>query len=148
METVYIRACTAHDIDVVCDMQERWAEENITYGFSPANRVDLAERLGSYFSVAEISDEIVGFCYGSAHVSEDLAIFPPGEQYLEVDDIYVIPEFRNRDVGSALLKALVHTAQENGVQRFLVYSATKDFQRIVSFYQDHGFRPWCVMMFR
>ena len=148
MSKPHIRKCTPGDIDEVCRMQTEWAEENITYGFVPSSREVLINRLGPYFFVADVEGRIVGFVYGTVHVSEGLAVIPAGQQHLEIDDIYVEPEFRGRRIGGMLLDRLVQAAEQNGVRRFLVYSATKDMDEILRFYRGHGFKPWYVQMFK
>ncbi|RAR40675.1 GNAT family N-acetyltransferase [Paenibacillus sp. MDMC362] len=49
--------------------------------------------IGNYFWVAEINSEIVGYITGSIHVSDGLAVIEQGEHYLEVDEVYVHPEY-------------------------------------------------------
>lgn len=148
MNNVLIRRCADNDIDDVRRMQMQWAEEDITYGFVPSCREDLTNRLGSYFFVAEVDGCLVGFIYGSLRVSEGLAVLPAGQQYLQIDDIYVKPEFRDKGIGGRLLESLFQTAQHNGISRFLVYSATKDLDKILKFYRSHGFESWYVQMFK
>lgn len=47
----------------------------------------------------------------------------------------VLPEFRNKGVGSALLKALLNIAKQQGVSEVFLHAQT----RAVAFYQKHGF---------
>jgi predicted GNAT family N-acyltransferase len=47
----------------------------------------------------------------------------------------VLPEFRNKGVGSALLKALLNIAKQQGVNEVFLHAQT----RAVAFYQKHGF---------
>lgn len=148
MEGVTVRECTRDDIEAVCRLEAKWAEEEITYGYLTNSRENLIGRLGRYFLVAEADEEIVGFVSGSVHVSEGLAVTPAGQRYLEVDDLYVTPELRSRGIGSRLLEDVMRTAESEGMDRVHVFTATKDMDRILSFYRGHGFRPWGVQLFR
>lgn len=47
----------------------------------------------------------------------------------------VLPEFRNKGVGSALLNALLNIARQQGINEVFLHAQT----RAVAFYQKHGF---------
>ncbi|MBI1882128.1 MAG: GNAT family N-acetyltransferase [Chloroflexi bacterium] len=143
MENVLIRECTCDDIDEVYQLDAYWAQEDITHGFIPGSReefIDSLNQFKSYFLVAEIDGRIIGYTNSSVHISKGLAVIPKGEQYLEIDNIYVKPEFRNRRVGRILIDSLLQVAAYNKIKRFLVHSATKDMDRILDFYRSHGFK--------
>lgn len=82
------------------------------------------------------------------HVSDGLAVIPAGERYLEVDEVYVHPDHRSSGIGRRMLEALLQDAEGQGVSRALVYSATKDWSRMVDFYGRLGFKMWSVQLFR
>ena len=147
-KTVCIRAAEPGDVDQVHQMQVQWAEEEITYGYGADSRENLLGKLGPYFLVAELDGSLVGHAYGSPQVSEGLAVIPAGERYLEIEDIYVIPEIRSRSIGGLLLDRLLQAAGEEGIETFSVYSSTKDADRILRFYRGHGFESWYVQLFR
>lgn len=143
-----IREAQVADVDRVHQLQVEWAEEGITYGYRADSKENLSAKLGPYFLVAELDGTLVGHAYGLIRVSEGLAVIPAGERYLEIEDIYVIPEFRNRSIGGLLLDGLLQAAEEEGIETFSVYSSTKDADRILRFYRSHGFESWYVQLFR
>ena len=144
---VTVRRCELSDVDDVRRMQEEWAGEEITYGETPSSKEDILQRIGQYFFVAAQGEQIVGFIDGSAHVSEGLAVIPEGEQYVRIDDVYVKPGLRDQGIGGRLLNRLIEAAQDAGIKRFRVYSATRDVDEILKFYRQHGFKSWYVEMF-
>ncbi len=148
MENVTVRLAGSSDIDAVQRLQEQWHAEDITYGYEPNTRGFVAARLGPLFLVGEAEGEALAFAYGSVQVSGGLAVTPAGERYLEVDDIYVAPDYRSRGVGGRLLDRLIAAVEAEGVSRVHVFSATKDHDRVLDFYRKHGFRPWGVQLFR
>ncbi|HUV44043.1 MAG TPA: GNAT family N-acetyltransferase [Dehalococcoidales bacterium] len=148
MYDVAIRECTRDDIGRVMELDRTWEAEDSTYGYITESAEGLAARLGHYFLVAEVRGQIAGFAYGSAHTSEGMAVIPVGEKYFEVDAIYVTAGLRNGGIGGMLLDRLIEAARSNGVERFSVYTATKDLERILRFYRHHAFKPWYVRMFR
>ena len=148
MNGVVIRECTGADIEKVMELDRSWAAEDITYGYFAESAEGFADRSGPYFLVAEVQGSVVGFTYGSVHVSEGMAVLPAGQTYFEVDAIYVANEYRNSGIGGMLLDGLLETARHNGIERSIIYSATKDLDRILRFYRRHGFKNWYVRMYR
>lgn len=94
------------------------------------------------------NSEVVGYITGSVHESDGLAIIEKGERYLEVDEVYVYPEYRNENIGHLMVDKLIQTAELNGITRSIVYSASKQWQKIIGFYEKHGFKMWFVQMYR
>lgn len=98
--------------------------------------------------MAQAGDEIIGFAYGMAHESKEMAVFPEGCRYLEIEDIYICPEYRNTGAGSALLEKLLECAHKNSIDHSLIYSSTKDMESIMGFYKKHGYKTWNIQMYR
>jgi hypothetical protein len=47
-----------------------------------------------------------------------------------------------------MVDKLLEAAEGNGITRFVVYSATKQWQKIIGFYEKHWFKMWFVQMYR
>jgi GNAT superfamily N-acetyltransferase len=77
-----------------------------------------------------------------------MTIFNNGQLYIEVDDIYVSQSFRNADFGSLLLDKLLNVAKEDGINRSLIYSSTKDMDSIIKFYKKHDYKTWYIQMYK
>jgi ribosomal protein S18 acetylase RimI-like enzyme len=148
MDNLIIRECTNEDLEYVVSLQQQWAMEEITHGFVPADKSYLETKLGKYFFVAEINDEIIGFVYGTIHKAENIAIFDNGQLYIEIDDIYISSNSRCIGLGSYLLNKILGVAKENGIERSLIYSSTKDMDSIIKFYKMHDYRTWYIQMFK
>src|SRR4051812_43024950 len=107
MEQTHIRACTQSDIDAVIALERQWEQEDIAYGnFNPLNReiyATILERYPAYFLVAEHDGQIVGYIHGAVHRNKPVEVIPAQEPYVEIEDIYVQPGFRDRDIGGDLL---------------------------------------------
>lgn len=148
MNNLIIRECRDEDLKKVVSLQHQWAEEDITYGFVPADQQYLATKLGRYFLVADLNGEITGFVYGSIHEAKDMAILNNGQQYIEIEDIYVSSNARSVGLGSLLLAKILEVAKENGIERSLIYSSTKDMDNIIKFYRKHDYKTWYIQMFK
>jgi GNAT superfamily N-acetyltransferase len=143
-----VRKASENDLLKVVELSELWVSECITYGLG-ANTVELLRNyIGDYFWVAEVDSEVVGYSTGTIHESDGLAVIDKGEHYLEVDEVYVHPEYRSENIGHLMVEKLLQTAEDNGITRSIVYSASKQWQKIVGFYEKHGFKMWFVQMYR
>lgn len=143
-----IRQAEEADAEAVSRLQRRWFEEGSVYGFVPESEEQVRASFSPYFFVAEVSDQVIGFISGSVSVSDGTAVIPGGESYLEIDNLYIAPEFRRRGVGSRLTTQLLTQARQRGVAYAVLYSASKDIHGVLRFYEQHGFRSWYVQMFR
>jgi ribosomal protein S18 acetylase RimI-like enzyme len=151
MEPVLIREWSRHDIDDILQLDRQWDQENIAYEFIYISREEYIaglERFQPYFLVAESDGSIVGYINGSVHLDQVVAVIPDHEPYLEIENIYVKPDFRNRHIGGKLMDRLLDVAAQNGIQRVVVATVSKDMAAVLNFYRRHGFKPWYVQMFR
>jgi ribosomal protein S18 acetylase RimI-like enzyme len=148
LSSMLIRRAVKNDIPIILKLQQLWCAEDNVYGLTPDNYEQIVAALDSYFLVAEVGGDVIGFVSGSAHVSEETAVTPAGQSYLEIDNLYVVPQFRQQGVGGRLVDQLLMQAKEEGITHALVYSAAKDIRRILKFYEQHDFRSWYVQMFR
>jgi diadenosine tetraphosphate (Ap4A) HIT family hydrolase/ribosomal protein S18 acetylase RimI-like enzyme len=147
---IRIRSADSDDVPRLAALSENWAREDITYGQGPDSAEWFGSQLGPYLLVAEFDSSIVAFAQGAEHASgeQHTAVLPEGTRFLEVTNIFVSADFRSRGIGGLLLDRLIEEATNRGLDRAMVYSATKDLDRITSFYRAHGFRGWYVQLYR
>ena len=152
MEQVLIRACSPDDIDGVVQLERQWEQEDIAYGaFNSMLReayVTILERFPAYFLVAEHDRRLVGYLHASADPDKLVEVIPADQPYIQIEDIYVHPDFRNQDIGGQLLERLFEIARQAGIQRFVVGTRSKETDQILRFYRRHGFTPWSIQFFR
>lgn len=152
MEQVRIRPCTIDDIDGVMALERQWEQEGIAYGdFNPMSREDylaILKHFPTYFLVAEHAVQLVGYIHASVQRNNPVEVIPADQPYVTIEDIYVRPDFRNRDIGGALLEQIFAVAQQGGTQRFTVGTLSKETDSILRFYRSHGFTPWRIQFFK
>ena len=151
MEPVCIRACTPEDIDAVLHMERQWEQEQNAHNFTPSSRdefLTVLERFPAYFLVAEYDGGLVGYIQGAVRRHKGVPVLPEQEPYVEIEQVYVHPDFRHRHIGSMLMERLMAVAAQQGIQRFVVSSTSTEMDKIIHFYRRHGFTPWYVQMFK
>src|SRR5688500_5102121 len=142
-----IRQIDKNDVPLICQLQKQLFEEDIIHGFVPETAEEIEKSFNSYFLVAEINDEIIGFICGKIRMSDGLAVIPKGS-YLEIENLYVAPQFRKQGIGGRLVDELLTKAKQNNIAYALLYSAAKDLHGILKFYEQHNFQSWYVQMFQ
>lgn len=150
---IRIRLCRDEDLDAVADLYRQWEAEGITWGLTAETVQALRAKLGPYFLVADDGGAIVGFVAGrvrraGAAPPDDVAVFPGGADYLEVEDLYVAEHARRAGIGTRLLERVLEEARGRGIEHSTVFSATKDTAQISRFYERFGYRPWGVQFFK
>ena len=152
MEQVHIRPCTPEDLDAVLGMERQWEQEDVAFGdFNPMSRDmfrAVLERFPAYFLVADQNGHLIGYIHGTVQRTARIEVIPAQEPYVEIENLYVQPEFRSRKIGGALLERLFDVAQAAGIQRFVVGTRSKETDKILGFYRRHGFTPWSIQFFR
>ena len=81
--------------------------------------------------VACIKDEIIGFCFYSYANTNRVFNYSP---LIQVDDIYVNPSYRGKNIGKKLLQELALIASEKGIRRIELW-CMKDNEVGQAFYR-------------
>jgi len=136
----------------VIALERQWEQEDIAYGdFNPMSReayVAILDRFPAYFLVAESDGQLVGYIHASVQCDDPVEVIPAHEPYVAIEDIYVRPDFRNRDIGGALLERIFEVARQEGIERFIVGTLSKETDSILKFYRSRGFIPWRIQFFK
>jgi ribosomal protein S18 acetylase RimI-like enzyme len=90
----------------------------------------------------------VGYIHASSDHEQRVEVFPEGEPYIAIEDIYVLPDVRDQEIGGKLLEHVFAIAQAAGIQRFVVGTKSKETDKILRFYRSYGFTPWRIQFFK
>ncbi|HEU5101807.1 MAG TPA: GNAT family N-acetyltransferase [Roseiflexaceae bacterium] len=151
MTTIDIRPCTHDDIDALLALESEWEREGIAHIFVPISRDEFAASLTQfpeYFLVAEHNGRIIGYVNGSVQLGTTETIIPAQTPYLMLENLYVNIAFRHKRVGGQLVEQFFEVAAQRGIQRFMVSSNSKQIDKILAFYQNHGFKLWHVELYK
>ncbi len=93
-------------------------------------------RQGQYHVIAAFDDDkIVGF----GALCESHSLYAEGTFGI-IQEFYVLPEYRSRNIGAALLREIVAFAKNKSWKRLeLCTPPVPEFERTVAFYQANGF---------
>ena len=147
MEFKYRRARQI-DCEDILELQGEWFSEEITHGYQPEMLGSMISKINEFSYIAECELGIIGFVSASVHEAKGMIIMNDGEKYIEIEDIFVSSEYRDQGVGGKLVDIALEEAHSKGIERALIYSATKDLDSVVDFYRKHGFKTWYVQMFK
>jgi len=77
------------------------------------------------------------------------SIMAANTRCFEVEELYVIPEYRSKGVGKALFSYAQAQAIQDGIHFLMVATATKDYKRILHFYiEELGMEFWSARLFK
>lgn len=145
-----IRLAEEPDVEAVAKLASRWENEGVTYGEQAPTDSWFRERLGNYFLVALVGEQLIGYIQGEVRVADESvsAILPVATAALEVQNLYVAPEHRSRGVGGRLLEAVLAEGEREGIERSILFTGASDASAVIRFYSRYGYRPWGIQMFR
>ena len=144
-----VRPARESDVQAVLDLSRLWAEEGCTTGYVACTVEHLQSWLdGGYFFVGEFQGEVVAYAAGVVKLGKGYIFKPEGEQYLNVDEVFVHADHRDKGLGTRLLQALLEKAEAEGIVRSMVGSNNVDWLSTFQFYERHGYRMQSIQMYR
>ena len=108
-----------------------------------------------YFSkhlltAAEREGKTVGYLFGrKEYLKNTSSVAPDGTEYFEIEEIYVVAEYRSMGIGRALYEFLEERLKEEGTDYIFLSTATKDWRKIFHFYiEELGMEFWSARLFK
>jgi GNAT superfamily N-acetyltransferase len=142
-----IREATWADAGAVVAMAQDWEREGSTLGHVAAAEGYYAVSPDIVWLVAiDAERHHAGYLYGAIK-REHLAVLPAGAAYLEIEELYVVPALRSAGIGAALIAEARTRALRRGAGYMHLFTASRQLDRISSFYRQQGFRPWAFQAY-
>ena len=135
----------------VSNLQKQWESEAITYGFIADGEDDILAYNRDYFYVALDDETVVGYVTGEVKTNGKdnyMNVFLANTKYLRVNDLYIAPDYRNKNIGAELLNVVEQKAKNNRVKHIFLSSATMDAESVRRFYEKNGFKIWTTTFFK
>jgi ribosomal protein S18 acetylase RimI-like enzyme len=122
---------------------ETWAERRALYE-------QVFEKPDTVLLLAFDGDALIGYALGHVLAVQDTWIadtWRTGPRVAEIESLSVLPEYRGRGIGTALMDALERELEAHGVRDFIVgaLAGNEDAQRL---YRRRGFRPTWLYLAR
>ena len=135
----------------VSNLQKQWESEAITYGFIADSEDDILAYNRDCFYVALDDETVVGYVTGEVKTNGKdnyMNVFLANTKYLRVNDLYIAPDYRNKNIGAELLNVVEQKAKNNRVKHIFLSSATMDAESVRRFYEKNGFKIWTTTFFK
>ena len=141
-----LRPMEDRDRQAVLALSRAWAEEGITYGYFANGEGELD---GCRCWVAEIDGNVVGYAAGQMETaSRDSSIQRAGDQWFELEELYVDRAHRSRGLGGRLLDYVEGQLRGQGVRRVMLTGADRDQGALLRFYLRRGMTLYSFRAFR
>lgn len=112
---------------------EAWENENSCHGYRKNASEDIE---GNRVFLAIDGEKVVGYLFGHKEVTDKTnSIYQKGEEFFEIEEIYVKPELRGKGIGKLLFQ-YAEEQLKNEVKLLLLSTATKNYRAILHFYID------------
>ncbi len=123
---------TDDNVTQLIRLSELWAEEGCSFGMVKNTREDLKEPVFAAFD----GDRIVGYAFGHFYTTEKkTSCIEPGSRCFELDELYVLPEYRSQGFGGRLFRAIETDARAEA-EYVTLSTSTKDYKRVLKFYVE------------
>ena len=134
-------------IETLISMSADWETEDSTYGYRKNERSDIE---GNRIFLAEQDGKLLGYLFGQEAKSERAtSIMVDGTPYFEIEELYVVSEYRNQGIGRALFQFVEQELKGVGIEYRMLSTATKNYKKILHFYIDElGMDFWSARLFK
>jgi len=145
-----ILKATRKDYKELYSLNKEWFDEKIspkTIDWSENQFFRQLDRSTTY--VAKDKDGIIGFIMMKSRIAkEDDAMHNviKGEKYIDLDSMFVKRKFRNKGVGTKLLKHAIKEVKRVGYKRIILSADSKKMNKLVKFYEKQGFETLFVRL--
>lgn len=138
-------------VKAVANLQQMWESEAITFGFCADDEEDVLNYDKEYFYIALDGETVIGYASAEEKTNSNdnyMNVFSMNEAYVQVNDLYISPDYRSKNIGAELLKMIEEKAEKNGIKHIFLSSATMDSASVRRFYENNGFKIWTTTFFK
>ena len=127
-------------------LSKMWEKENNVFGYV-AN--DESEFKDKRIFVAVENNTIIGYLFGSGFKSKNMkSIMKEDTDCFEMDELYVIPEYRSKGIGKKLFQYAESMVKEK-YDYITLSTANKNAKAILHFYiEEVGMEFWSARLFK
>ena len=121
-------------VSSLLELSRVWVEEGCSFGMRANERDDLREPC--YIALDE--GKVIGYGFGHFYEKETKNCeIPVGSKCFEIDELYVLPEYRSGGIGGRIFRLLEEEAK--GKAEFITLAtSTKDYKKALRFYAEQN----------
>ena len=138
------------DAKELFELYNNWAEESVSPKTKKITYKELLSMLKKATTfIAKEGRKIVGFLMCRMKKSKEDTIMynlKKGEEYANIDSMYVKPEFRHKGVGRKLIQACRLELKKQGKYKIIVLADSASPRELMSFYEKNGFKTLFISM--
>ena len=140
MEDLIIEFKNESDIPTLVELSKTFEEENICNGIV-ADDYDYFKKVD--VAVARLKGEIIGYIHGRfEYKTENNKFFYVGQKTYYIEEMYIKKEYRSMGVGKELFKFIEEYAKMESAEYIEVTAVSKDYKRLLDFYEEVGMMYW------
>ena len=129
-----IKFAKNNELKEICKLNSIFVKENC------CNNI-LEDSEGFYSSkkifIAVENNKIVGYAYGDfAKETNTRSYAKANDKFFELEEMYVLPEYRNLGVGQKLFIKIEKHAKQNGAKTLRLNAVSKNYKSLLNFYID------------
>ena len=127
-----IRFAKREEMKEISRLTEVFAKENCCNNIIADNEDYLIEKK---ILIALEGEQIIGYVYGSFEEEKTLRSYAkPHDKYFELEEIYVLPQYRNNHVGQTLFCEIEKYATNEGAKTLRLNAVSKNYKSLLRFY--------------
>lgn len=153
MENIIIRKAKIEDLSIIQDLnhklfenEEKWHPTYVgSWPYSEKGIQFFTERINELTGVifvAEQEGKIIGYLCGGWFRSY---AFRKETSFVDLDNMYVLEEYRSKGVGSILITEFINWAKSKNIEIIRVDSVYEN-ERAINFYTNKGFKKHSVLL--
>ena len=146
-----VRPAITDDTHAIVRLSKLWAEEGCTTGYVALKEGDKHLQSwfdGGYFFVGEHEGVVIAYAAGVVKVGKNAIFKSEGERFLDIHEVFVHVDHREKRVGDRLVEALLSRSEAEGISRSMVGSNNIDGLRTYRFYERRGYRMFSIQMYK
>lgn len=129
------------------ELSKKWVDESISYGIVANSKEDFVGK--DIYVAYNTRNKIVGYLLCSFFTeNKQTPTIPKNSKVCFVDELYVLKNYRNKSIGKMLFEKMSDDIKDK-CDYIELATSTKDYNRIIHFYQDIlGLNFWSAMFFK
>lgn len=123
------------DLKKVSELSKQFECENCCNGIIADNEEYFENKI---VAICKIDNDIVGYVCGEVCVQQkNVSYSKQGDKFFELDEIYIVPNFRNKGIGKQMFEFFENYAKQNGCLSLRLNAVSKNYKSLLKFYIEY-----------